>query len=73
MLEDAGFLVETVETYTRHRPLSSLTEGVSEENVRKIQETLAGLDAAQREAFNLIEKDGQLHLNHWFVLVAALK
>jgi ubiquinone/menaquinone biosynthesis C-methylase UbiE len=73
MLEDAGFLVETVETYTRHRPLSSLTEGVSEENVRKIQETLAGLDAAQREAFNLIEKDGQMHLNHWFVLVAALK
>ena len=73
MLEDAGFLVEAVETYTRHRPLSSLTEGVSEENVRKIQETLGGLDAAQREVFNLIEKEGHLYLNHWFVLVAALK
>jgi ubiquinone/menaquinone biosynthesis C-methylase UbiE len=73
MLEDAGFLVETVETYTRHRPLASLTEGVSEENVRKIHETLGGLDAVQREVFNLIEKDGQLHLNHWFVLVSAVK
>jgi ubiquinone/menaquinone biosynthesis C-methylase UbiE len=73
MLEDAGFLVETVETYTRHRPLSSLTEGVSEENVRKIHEVLGGLNAAQREAFDLVEKDGELHLNHWFALVAALK
>lgn len=73
MLEDGGFRVETVETYTRHRPVTSLTDGVSEENTRKIHETLAGLSAAQREALNLVEKDGQLHLNHWFVLVAAAK
>ena len=73
MREDAGFLVETVETYTRHRPLSSLTEGVSEENVREIHEVLGGLNAAQREAFDLVEKDGELHLNHWFVMIAAKK
>lgn len=72
MLEDAGFRVEALEPYTRHRPVTSLTEGVSEENVRKIHEMLAGLDAAQRKAFNLVEKDGQLHLNHWFVLLAAV-
>jgi ubiquinone/menaquinone biosynthesis C-methylase UbiE len=73
MLEDAGFTVEAVETYTRHRPLSALTAGVSEENVGKIRETLAGFSAAQREVFNLIERDGQPHLNHWFVTVSAIR
>jgi ubiquinone/menaquinone biosynthesis C-methylase UbiE len=73
MLEDAGFVVEVVEPYTRHRPVTSLTNGVSEENVRKIHETLARFTDAQREAFNLVEKNGQLHLNHWFVLVSATK
>jgi len=73
MLEDAGFIVEAVETYTRHRPITSLTQGVSEENVRRINETLTGFTPAQREIFNLVEKDGQLHLNHWFVMVSAVR
>ena len=73
LLEDADFRVETIEPYIRHRPLSSLTQGVSAENVSKIHETLARLTAAQRETFNLIEKDGQLHLNHWFMLAAAIR
>ena len=73
MLEDAGFRMEVIETYIRHRPLSALTQGVSEQNVNKINETLAGLTPAQRESFQLVEKDGELYLNHWFVLAAALK
>jgi SAM-dependent methyltransferase len=73
MLEDGGFTVEAIEPYTRHRPLRSLTEGVSDENIRKIHETLGALTQPQCEAFNLVEKDGQLHLNHWFVLIAATK
>jgi ubiquinone/menaquinone biosynthesis C-methylase UbiE len=73
MLEDAGFIVETVETYTRHRPLAALTQGVSAENVRKIKETLEGFTKPQKDIFNLIEKEGQLHLNHWFVMVSAVR
>jgi SAM-dependent methyltransferase len=73
MMEDAGFTVEVVETYTRHRPISSLTRGVSEDSVRKIHEVLAGFTPAQRETFNLVEKNGELHLNHWFVMVSAIK
>jgi ubiquinone/menaquinone biosynthesis C-methylase UbiE len=73
MLADSGFDVEAVEPYTLHRPVTSLTEGVSEENVRKVHETVAAFTPAQREVFNLTEKDGQLHLNHWYVLVAAVK
>jgi len=73
MLEALGYLVETVEPYTRHRPLSAFTERVSPENVRRIHQTLDGLNDAQREALNLVEIDGEPHLNHWYVLVAARK
>jgi len=73
MLGETNFSVEAVEPYIRHRPLSSLTKGVSAANVSKINDTLARFTADQREVFNLVEKDGELYLNHWFVLVAALR
>jgi ubiquinone/menaquinone biosynthesis C-methylase UbiE len=73
MLEEGGFRVESIETYTRHRPLSALTNGVSEANVSKIHETLGRFTESQRETFNLVEKEGELYLNHWFVLAAAVK
>jgi len=73
MLEEARFVVETVETYIRHRPITALTQGASEENARKIYETIRAFTPAQRETFNLIEKDGQLHHNHWFVMVSAVR
>jgi ubiquinone/menaquinone biosynthesis C-methylase UbiE len=73
MLEQAGFTVESIESYIRHRPLTSLTDGVSESNVRRILKTLDELTPSQREMFNLVEKDGQLYLNHWFVLVSATR
>src|SRR5262245_37248146 len=60
MLEDSGFHVESIETYTRHRPLSALTKNVSETNVMKIHETLAGFTKSQREIFNMVEKEGEL-------------
>jgi len=71
MLDEVGFVVDVVETYTRHRPVTALTQGVSEENARKIHETLAAFTPAQREIFNLTEKDALLHHNHWFVMVSG--
>ncbi|MDP6780039.1 MAG: class I SAM-dependent methyltransferase [Candidatus Latescibacteria bacterium] len=73
MLGDAGFRVEAVEPYVKHRPLSSLTQDVAEENVAKIMEILDGLDETQRKAMNVEEVDGEIHTNHWFVMVAATK
>lgn len=73
MLVEAGFVVDVVEPYTKHRPLSSLTYGVSPENVREIERILDALTGEQREAFNLVEHDGERHLNHWYVMVAARK
>ena len=71
MLEELGFVVEEVGPYVKHRPLTSLTDGVSEDNVAKIHEVLNRLNGRQKEALNLVEKDGELYLNHWYVMVAA--
>ncbi len=73
MLDGAGFRVEVVEPYVKHRPLSSLTEDVSAENVAKMMEILDGLDDGEREALNVAEVDGEVHTDHWFVMVAATK
>jgi ubiquinone/menaquinone biosynthesis C-methylase UbiE len=71
MLEDGGFAVEIMEPYIQHRPLTSLTDGVTPENVRKIEKMLARLNDEEREKLNLVERDGELYLNHWYVMLAA--
>lgn len=71
MLKDVGFMVEFVELYTKHRPLTSLTRDVGEENVRKIHARLDALNEQQRQALNLAEVNGELYINHWYVLLAA--
>lgn len=71
MLDDCGFVVEAVEPYTQHRPLTALTAGVSAANVAKIHAVLARLTPRQREAMNFADVEGTPHLNHWYVLIAA--
>jgi ubiquinone/menaquinone biosynthesis C-methylase UbiE len=71
MLEGLGLLVEEVIPYTKHRPLSSLTAGVSRENVQRIHEVLGRLDVAQGKALNLRDVDSEPHLNHWYVTISA--
>lgn len=71
LLEDQGFIVEVVEPYTKHRPLTSFTGKASPEGVRGIQATIAGLSPVQREALNLREVDGEPFLNHWYCTLAA--
>jgi len=71
MLESSGFKVESVELYTKHRPLTSLTKDVNQENVRKIHQKLDSLNDNQRQALNLTDQDGELFINHWYVMLAA--
>lgn len=71
MLQTAGFEIDTVEPYIKHRPLSALTKGVATEDAQRIHRVLDSLDAQQRTVFNLVEVNGEPHLNHWFVLLAA--
>jgi SAM-dependent methyltransferase len=73
MLLDAGFKIEAIEPYTKLWPLSSLTDNVDPKNVAEIRRIIAALDESQRKAMNVIEEDGQIYLNHWYVMLAAVK
>lgn len=71
MLEGEGFGVEAVERYEKHRPLTALTQGVSPENVRKIQDVLDRLAPAERGALQYRDVEGEPYLTHWYCLIAA--
>ncbi|MBM3131376.1 MAG: class I SAM-dependent methyltransferase [Chloroflexi bacterium] len=73
MLQAQGLEVDQIETYIKHRPLTSLTDGVSPENVRKIHHRLERLNSEQKKAMNLAMVADQLYLNHWYVMLAARK
>lgn len=71
MLKEAGFAVELAELYTKHRPQTSLTKDVRDENVRKIHARIVALNEQQRQALCLAEVKGELYINHWYILLAA--
>jgi ubiquinone/menaquinone biosynthesis C-methylase UbiE len=73
MLQDHGIVLESVETYTKHRPLTAFTGKASPENVRKIHAVIARLTSSQQAALNLRDVDGEPHLNHWYVTLAGNK
>lgn len=73
LFAEAGCQVLTLETYTRHRPLSSLTDHVSARNVAQIHDLLESLDDDARARLYLEEKEGQLYINHWYVTALARK
>jgi SAM-dependent methyltransferase len=73
MMQEAGCEIEVVEPYTKHRPLSAFTNGVEPESVAEIERIVAGLDEAQRAALNVDEKDGEIYMNHWYVMVVGVK
>jgi ubiquinone/menaquinone biosynthesis C-methylase UbiE len=70
---EGGCKIEVVETYTKHRPLSAFTNGVELESVAEIERIIAGLNEAQRAALQVAEKDGEIYLNHWYVMVVGVK
>ncbi len=73
LLEVHGFALETVESYLRHRPLSALTTDVSVEDAQKIHALLDALTPQQRATFDLRTVNGELHLNHWYVLLSGTR
>ena len=73
MLEAAGCAVVTSEMYIKHRPLRSLTDQVTAENVSQIHGILNSLSIEQQEKLALIEIDGEQYSNHWYITVAARK
>ena len=73
MLRDAGLAVESIEQYTRHRPLTSLTADVEPEAVAQIGAIIAALSEEEGAAMSVVEKAGQIYTNHWYVMIAAVR
>jgi ubiquinone/menaquinone biosynthesis C-methylase UbiE len=71
LLAGAAFTIESIESYTRHRPLGAFTDGVDAAGVAQIEAEVASLDAHVREVLDAREVDGVVHLTHWFVMAAA--
>ncbi|MBI4489937.1 MAG: methyltransferase domain-containing protein [Deltaproteobacteria bacterium] len=73
MLEAHGFVVDRIESYIKHRPLASLTDGIPSEDTAQIHQILGNLNDTQRAALNLVEVGGEHYINHWFVMISAKK
>lgn len=73
MLSEASFEVEAIEPYTRRRPLSALTAGVSPGNAAEIHRIIASLGKFQRAAMNVVEKEDEIYTDHWYVMVVGVK
>ena len=73
MMQAAGCHVEVIEPYIKHRPLSAFTSGVEPESVAEIERIVAGLNEGQRTALNVVKKDGEIYLNHWYVMAVGVK
>jgi len=73
LLETAGLSVETVEPYTKHRPVTSLTDRVAPESAAEIHAILGGLSLEERAKLRLEVIDGEDHLTHWYVMISGRK
>ena len=73
MLNSNGFEVISSEMYIQHRPLSTLTNQVDEENIAKIEEIINNLTSQQKNVFNLRMINGETYLNHWYIMIKAQK
>jgi ubiquinone/menaquinone biosynthesis C-methylase UbiE len=73
MLREHRFGIESIEPYSRNRPLTSLTQDVSAANAAQIHAVLNGLNNEQKEALQFGAADGVSHIRHWYVLLSAFK
>jgi ubiquinone/menaquinone biosynthesis C-methylase UbiE len=73
MLSEHGFKIELIEPYSRSRPLTSLTKDVSAANVAKIHSILQKLSGEQRKKLGVVTTNGEQHIHHWYVLIAAVR
>jgi ubiquinone/menaquinone biosynthesis C-methylase UbiE len=73
LLQEAGCTIVIIEPYTKHRPLSAFTEKADPDDVREIASVVTALNEDQRTAMNVVEKEGEIYLNHWFVMAVGVK
>ena len=73
LLEKAGLSVETVDPYTKQRPVTALTERVSSENVAEIHTIFDHLTPEQKAKLGVETFEGKKRSTHWYLMIAARK
>lgn len=71
MLEEAGFVVGTVEEYSQHRPLSAFTRDVAPDRVARVDAVLEALTPRQRRFLDVRDVGGETFSNHYYVSIVA--
>jgi ubiquinone/menaquinone biosynthesis C-methylase UbiE len=73
MLEEAGFHVESIEPFSRLRPISHMKQGIAAASAAEIDRIMSGLTARQKSVLQVTPREGELEHLHFFVMIAAVK
>jgi len=73
VMKRAGMRVEAVEPFSRVLPLTSLTDNALPADRAEIERTVLGLDGEGRAMMGVEEREGVVHIRHWYVLIKARK
>jgi len=73
VMHRAGMRVVAVEPFSRVLPLTSLTDNALPADRAEIERTVRGLDSDGRAKMGVEEREGAVHIKHWYVLIKARK
>jgi len=73
MVSDAGLEPREVRTYMRSLPLNRLTGTAEEVDAREIVRQVDALSDDLKHRFGYRMVSGEVHINHWFVMLSAVK
>ncbi len=73
MVSDAGMEPQQVRTYMRSLPLNRLTGTAEEEDAREIVRQVDALSDDLKHRFGYRIVSGEVHINHWFMMLSAVK
>jgi len=73
LLSRTGFELQSLSTYTQHRPIASLTRGVAPSDAQRIEQIVASVSEDARRLMNVMQRAGTTYLNHWYLMLAARK
>jgi ubiquinone/menaquinone biosynthesis C-methylase UbiE len=69
----AGMEPREIRTYIRSMPLKRLTDTAEERDVKEIGRTVEGFNEELKGKFGYRMVSGEVHINHWFVMLTAVK
>jgi ubiquinone/menaquinone biosynthesis C-methylase UbiE len=73
MLSAAGFDIDEASRYQRHQSMARFTEGLEASVAQDMRDYLESCSAACKKALNYDMTDGEAHVDHFFVMLAAVK